>query len=219
LSANEIRSIDNAAQQWLKANAPKHMMTHGTGLSMMWAHITARNIRSMLSASFLALVLISAILMFAFRSFRMGLISLIPNLAPSLMAFGLWGITIRQVGLGLSVVVSMTIGIVVDDTVHFMSKYIRARREYNMDAVECVRYAFNTVGTAMWVTTVALVAGFLVLTFSHYRMSSDMGYMSAITIALALAMDFLLLPTLLIKVRKWTDITVKTDLKKGEVEP
>ncbi|MBN2314344.1 MAG: MMPL family transporter [Sedimentisphaerales bacterium] len=214
LSANEIRAVDNAAQQWLKANAPAHMFTHGTGLSMVWAHITSRNIRSMLWASFLALVLISAILMLAFRSFRLGLISLIPNLSPALIAFGVWGITVRQVGLGLSVIVSMTIGIVVDDTVHFMSKYIRARREQHMDAVEGVRYAFNTVGTAMWVTTVALVAGFLVLTFSHYRMSSDMGYMSALTIALALAMDFLLLPTLLIKVRKWTDKTVKTDIVK-----
>jgi len=218
LSANEIRTMDEAARQWLKANAPEHMFTYGTGLSMIWAHITARNIRSMLWAAFLALVLISAILMFAFRSFRLGLISLIPNLSPALMAFGLWGMTIKQVGLGLSVVVSMTIGIVVDDTVHFMSKYIRARRELNMDAVEGVRYAFNTVGTAIWVTTVALVAGFLVLTFSHYRMSSDMGYMSAITIALALAMDFLLLPTLLIKVNTWTDKTFKTDLIKGQAE-
>ncbi len=211
MSANEVRATDDAARQWLKANAPEHMLAYGTGLSMMWAHITSRNIRSMLFASFLALVLISAILMFAFRSFKLGLISLIPNLAPALIAFGLWGVTIRQVGLGLSVVVSMTIGIVVDDTVHFMSKYIRARREYNMDAVKGVRHAFNTVGTAMWVTTVALVAGFLVLTFSHYRISSDMGLMSAITMALALAMDFLLLPTLLIKLGKWTDKTAKTD--------
>jgi predicted RND superfamily exporter protein len=69
----------------------------------------------------------------------------------------------------------------------------------------------------MWVTTVALVAGFLVLAFSHYRMSSDMGLMSAITIAAALAMDFLLLPTLLIKVGNWTVKTVKTDLGQGEV--
>jgi predicted RND superfamily exporter protein len=219
LSANEVRAMDDAARQWLKANAPEHMMAYGTGLSMMWAHITARNIKSMLVASFLALALISAILMLAFQSFKLGLISLIPNLAPALMAFGLWGIVIRQVGLGLSVVVSMTIGIVVDDTVHFMSKYIRARREYDMDAVGGVRHAFNTVGTAMWVTTVALVAGFLVLTFSHYRMSSDMGLMSAITIALALAMDFLLLPTLLIRVGKWTDTTVKSDRVKGDVEP
>ncbi len=214
MSDNEIRDTDDAARQWLKANAPESMLTYGTGLSMIWAHITARNIRSMLWASFLALVLISAMLMLAFRSIKLGLISLIPNLAPALMAFGLWGVTVRQVGLGLSVIVSMTIGIVVDDTVHFMSKYIRARQDHNLNALEGVRYAFNTVGTALWVTTLALVAGFLVLTLSHYRMSSDMGYMSAITIALALVMDFLLLPTLLIRVDKWTSKTFKTDLGK-----
>jgi predicted RND superfamily exporter protein len=130
------------------------------------------------------------------------------------MAFGLWGVTVKQVGLGLSVIVSMTIGIVVDDTVHFMSKYIRARKDQSLDAPEGVRYAFNTVGTALWVTTLALVAGFLVLTLSHYRMSSDMGTMSAITITLALVMDFLLLPTLLIRVDKWITKTFKTGPEK-----
>jgi predicted RND superfamily exporter protein len=214
MSANEVRAMDEAAQQWLKDNAPEIMFTFGTGLSMMWAHITARNIRSMLWASFLALVLISNILMLAFRSIKLGLISLIPNLAPALMAFGLWGVTVKQVGLGLSVIVSMTIGIVVDDTIHFMSKYIRARKDQNLDAREGVRYAFNTVGTALWVTTLVLVTGFLVLTLSHYRMSSDMGTMSAITITLALVMDFLLLPTLLIKVDKWITKTFMTGPEK-----
>jgi predicted RND superfamily exporter protein len=90
-----------------------------------------------------------------------------------------------------------------------MSKYIRARKDQNLDAREGVRYAFNTVGTALWVTTLALVAGFLVLTFSHYRMSSDTGTLSAITITLALVMDFLLLPTLLIRVDKWIAKTFK----------
>jgi predicted RND superfamily exporter protein len=96
----------------------------------------------------------------------------------------------------------MTIGIVVDDTVHFLSKYLRARREHDLDPAGAVRYSFNTVGTAMWITTVALVAGFLVLTFSSYRMNSEMGWMSALTIGLALFMDFLLLPALLMKVDK-----------------
>ena len=78
-----------------------------------------------------------------------------------------------------------------------MSKYLRARREKDMDPVNAVRYAFNTVGTAMWVTTVALVAGFLVLTVSGYKVNAQMGLLSAIAISLALALDYLLLPTLL----------------------
>jgi len=180
------------------------MFTSGTGLSIVWAHITERNIKSMMGASFWAIVVISGILIFALRSLRLGLLSLIPNLAPAMMAFGVWGMVKGEVGLGLSIIVSMTIGIVVDDTIHFLSKYLRARREHDLDRSDAVRYAFNTVGTAMWVTTLALVAGFLVLTFSHYRMNSDMGLMSTITIALALGMDFLLLPTLLMKVDKKT---------------
>ena len=202
MSTNHIREMDKKAQEWLKANAPRSMFTYGTGISMMWAHITGRNIKSMLVASSLALLLISGILILALKNVKLGILSLIPNLAPATMAFGVWGIFVGQVGLGLSTVVSMTIGIVVDDTVHFLSKYLRARREHDLDPAGAVRYSFNTVGTAMWTTTIVLVAGFLVLTFSSYRMNSDMGWMSAITIGLALFMDFLLLPTLLMKVDK-----------------
>ncbi|MCK5101581.1 MAG: outer membrane lipoprotein-sorting protein, partial [Cyclobacteriaceae bacterium] len=175
------------------------MFTYGSGLSIIWAHISKRNINSMMGASFGALVLISVLLMFALRSFKHGLLSLVPNLLPPLMAFGAWGLFVGQVGLGLSIVVAMTLGIVVDDTVHFMSKYLRARREHNMDPVDAVWYSFNTVGTAMWVTTVALMTGFIILTFSGYRMNSDMGLLSALTIFLAFGLDILLLPVLLLK--------------------
>ncbi len=198
-STREIRELDEKARQWLKQNAPPGMFTYGSGLSVIWAHLSERNINNMLGASLGALVLISLILIFALKSFRLGLISLLPNLAPAFMAFGIWGMMFGQVGLGLSVVVAMTLGIVVDDTIHFISKYLRAHREYGMGAEEGIQYAFHTVGTAMWVTTAALVAGFMVLTLSGFRMNSDTGLLSALTILLALIMDFLFLPTLLMK--------------------
>lgn len=197
-TARDQRETDARAREWLKKNAPPYMFTYGSGLSIIWAHISKRNIESMLGASFGALFLISVILILAFRSLRMGLISLIPNLAPAFMAFGIWGILVGQIGLALSVIASLTIGIVVDDTIHFLSKYLRARREENMDPAAAVRYAFNTVGTAMWVTTVALVAGFSVLTVSGYNVNAQMGLLSAITISLALLLDFFFLPALLL---------------------
>ena len=126
MSTTEQREIDEKAVAWLKENAPEYMFTAGTGLTIVWAHITGRNIKSMLNASFWAIVVISGILIFALRNFRLGLLSLIPNLTPALMAFGVWGMIEGQVGLGLSIIVSMTIGIVVDDTIHFLSKYLRA---------------------------------------------------------------------------------------------
>jgi len=201
-TTREQREMDEKAREWLKADAPERMFTYGSGLPIIFAHISERNINSMLGASFGALVLISGILIFALRSFRLGLVSLIPNLAPAFMAFGLWGMIVGRVGLGLSVIVSLTLGIVVDDTVHFLSTYLRARREHDMDPSDAIRDSFNTVGNAMWVTTVVLVAGFLVLSFSGFKLNSDMGLMTAITITLALALDFLFLPTLLMKVEE-----------------
>ncbi|MEH6578861.1 MAG: efflux RND transporter permease subunit [Amphritea sp.] len=201
-STREIRELEEQARQWLKQNAPPSMFTYGSGLSVIWAHLSERNINTMLGASFGALILISLILILALKSVRLGLISLLPNLAPAFMAFGIWGMVMGQVGLGLSVVVAMTLGIVVDDTVHFISKYLRARREHGMGPEEGIQYAFHTVGTAMWVTTAALVAGFMVLTLSGFRMNSDMGLLSAVTILLALVLDFLFLPALLMKISK-----------------
>jgi len=201
-TAKELREMDAKARLWLKAKAPESMFTYGSGLSIIWAHISERNINSMLGASFGALLLISAILIFALRQIKLGILSIIPNMLPALMAYGIWGMIVGQVGLGLSVIAAMTLGIVVDDTVHFMSKYLRARREHQMNPSEAVRYSFNTVGTAMWVTTLALVAGFMILTLSGYRVNADMGFMTALTITLALVMDFLFLPTLLMKVEE-----------------
>ncbi|HEB02396.1 MAG TPA: hypothetical protein ENI12_04105 [Nitrospirae bacterium] len=137
-TTTELREMDTKARAWLKENAPEHMFTYGSGISIMFAHISKRNINSMLGASLGALVLISGILILALRSLKLGVLSLIPNLAPAFMAFGVWGVLVGQVGLGLSVVVSLTLGIVVDDTVHFMSKYLRARREHALSPEEAV---------------------------------------------------------------------------------
>ncbi len=199
ISTLELRELEERAHAWLQEHAPAHMASRGSGLSMIWAHISRRNIHNMLGAAFLALLLISALLVFALRSPRLGTISLFPNLAPAFMAFGIWGLIVGQVGLGLSVVVSLTLGIVVDDSVHFLSHYLRARREDGLAPAAAIHHAFGTVGLAMWITTLTLVAGFLVLTLSGYKMNADMGLLSAITLTLALLMDFLFLPALLLK--------------------
>jgi predicted RND superfamily exporter protein len=197
ISSNGTIDLEHRAQAWLEHNAPPYMQAHGASPAIMFSHIGSRNIRSMLTGTAVALLLISLILVFALRSLRIGLISLIPNLVPAGMAFGLWGLAVGQVGLALSVVAGMTLGIVVDDSVHFLSKYLRARREEGLSSADAVRYAFHTVGTALWTTSIVLIAGFLVLSYSPFEINSGMGLLTAVTIALALAADFLLLPTLL----------------------
>ncbi len=201
ISVNELLALERRAQAWLVQNAPA-IRSDGSGPSMMFSHIGKRNIKSMLVGTTAALILISALLVVALRSWRMGLVSLVPNLVPAAMAFGVWGLLVGEVGLSLSVVTGMTLGIVVDDTVHFLSKYLRARREQGLSAPDAVRYAFKTVGTALWVTSVVLIAGFLVLALSAFKLNSGMGLLTAITIALALVADFLFLPPLLMKLEE-----------------
>ncbi len=199
LTTNEFLALEARATEWLQQNTPPPMHVQAVSPAVMFAYIGYRNIRAMLKGSALALLMISGVLVIALRSVRIGLLSMIPNLIPMSMAFGVWGMYNGRVGLALSVVTGVTLGIVVDDTIHFLSKYLRARREQGKSPQEAVRYAFITVGNALWATSFVLVLGFLVLTLSDFRMNADMGLLTAITIALALVADFLLLPPLLMQ--------------------
>ena len=192
-----LLALDRRAQKWLKQNASNYKTSEATGLDMVFAHINHRNIRSLLKGTLVALVLISFVLIIALQSVRLGLISLIPNLVPAALAYGTWGIFVGRIDLSASIVICMSLGIVVDDTVHFLSKYLRARREKGYDVNEGMRYAFNTVGVALLITTTVLVSGFLVLATSHLSPTWVSGLLLAFTLSYALLTDFLLLPPLL----------------------
>lgn len=196
LGSKEITEFEQQAYQWMAENAPNLRMTAGSQ-NLMFAHIGEANMNSLLKGTVLALVLISIILVFALGSWRMGGISLIPNLLPAGIGFGIWGLYSGEINMGLSVVLSMALGIIVDDTVHFLSKYQHARQQ-GKDAQDAVRYAFKSVGRALWVTTIVLSLGFAVLTLSSFALNSDMGLLTGIIIIVALAVDFLFLPAFLL---------------------
>ena len=197
LSSREILELNARAEAWLDENAPNVTGVNSTGPAALFAYIGQRNIRAMLVGTMVVLLAISGILLVALRSLRLGLVSIVPNLVPAVLGFGVWGLTVGQVGLSLSVVVAMTVGIVVDDTVHFLSKYRRARREYGQGPEEAVRYAFDTAGRALFTTTVVLVAGFLIFVFSPFVPTAQVGVLTAMIIGFALIADLTLLPALL----------------------
>ena len=80
---------------------------------------------------------------------------------------------------------------------HFLSKFQRARRERNATPQDAVRYAFSTVGVALWVSSIILIVGFAVLAMSTFKINATLGLLTAITLACAIVADFLLLPPLL----------------------
>lgn len=198
VSTQQVRAFINDTQAWLKNNAPEYMMSQPTGATVMFSFISQRNIESMLKGNAIAIIAISLILMLALRSIKLGALSVIPNAIPILMTFGIWALTFQQIGMAAAGVSAVALGIVVDDTVHFMSKYLRARREKGLNKADASIYAFKTVGAALVVTTIVLTAGFLVMATSSFMINEQLGLMTAATMIVALFIDFTLLPSLLL---------------------
>lgn len=203
-SSQFLLDMDQQAKLWLQKNAPQSMVADGTGLSMMYAHLIRNNTQRMFKGSFIALLIVVGILIFAFRLFKLSFAVIIPNIGPIIMGFGIWGLIFGQAGIAISILISMTLGIVVDDTVHFLSKYLQYRREHGKTSREAVRYSFNTVGSALVVTTMILVVGFSILSFSGFAINKDMSVITVIIIVLAFILDFSLLPALLMKAEEKT---------------
>lgn len=198
--SKELLQLEQRAQRWFADNAPE-LQTYGSSLSIMFGHLGQENIYGMMQGSLLALVLISATLIVFLRSWKFGLLSLLPNAFPAAIGFGIWGMTSGQVNLAVAGVFSITLGIVVDNTIHFFSKYLYARRQLGRAPADGVRYAFATVGAALLVTTAVLALGFLVLAQSNFALNASMGTMTAMVVVIALVFDLLFLPALLL----WAD--------------
>jgi predicted RND superfamily exporter protein len=197
LSSKGYLALNAKADAWLKANTP-NIYTEGASPSIMFANIGKRNVEAMILGTSVTLVVISLLLAVFLGSVRIGFISLIPNLIPVSMAFGLWSLVDGQITMSLAVVSSITLGIIVDDTVHFLSKYNHALNTLKQTAQDSVRYAFEHVGNALILSSVALTAGFLVLVNSVFKLNAGMGELTSYIIIIALVMDFLLLPSLLL---------------------
>jgi predicted RND superfamily exporter protein len=197
ISTVEGRAFIDRSSKWLVDNTPAYMWAQPTGAFAMFSYISQRNVESMIKGNVVAVIAIALIMMVALRSVGYGALSLIPNAAPILVAYGIWALTVGQVGMPAATVTATSLGIVVDDTVHFLIKYLRAMRDKGMTRPDAIRYAFQTVGTAMVSTTLILAAGFALLAASTFKINAEMGLLTALAIVAALVIDFLLLPAIL----------------------
>lgn len=200
IHSDEIVILRNTINQWIRANWPDYMQASATGMDSLFSDITFANVHSMIIGTIIALTLVSALLIVSLGSIRYGLLSLLPNLLPAAMTFGVWGIISGEVGLVVSIITCMTLGIIIDDTVHFLSKYVRAKREQNLDTEQAVTFAFETVGIALIATSIILVANFGVMGFSHYYPNAATGILTSMTITFALMIHFLFFVPLLLTI-------------------
>ena len=198
VATSQMKQLRTRARDWLNENAPAHMVVDPSGQAVMFAYIGERNMRAMLSGTIIAFILISGCLMLALRSLRLGLISLLPNMLPPAVALGFFSLYQSEVGFWTTFVTATAIGLIVDATVHILTKYRYARIELHQNSIDAVRYSFATVGTALWVSSFVLIAGFMVLTYSPFLINAMLGLVVSLTILTAILLDFLLLPPLLI---------------------
>ncbi|MBV1882219.1 MAG: MMPL family transporter [Pseudomonadales bacterium] len=193
----DVIALAKKAQDWAQHNAPALTVSNAVGPSIMFSHISERNLPSMVQGLVLAIVLISIVLLVALKSLKLGLLSLIPNLCPAILTYGIWAIFVGELGMTGITITVISLGIIVDNTVHFLSKYLRAKQELNKSVAEAIEYAFKTVGVALGVTTTILVLGFVILGFSQFQPNTVLGQLTAISLTLSLLISYFLLPPLL----------------------
>jgi len=198
LKSEGIQRIRHDSNEWIRSNLPDYMQSDAMGMAVMFATVTDQMMTSLIRTTPIAMGMVSIVMLFVLRSTRFGLLSLVPNFAPLIVTFGVWGMLEWEVNFSMTSVTAMGMGIIVDDTVHFMSKYLRARREEGLSPEDSVRFAFRSVGKALWVTSTILVAGFGALSLSLFLFNQNMGTMTAMVILFALGGDLLFLPALLV---------------------
>ncbi|MCC5871447.1 MAG: MMPL family transporter [Gammaproteobacteria bacterium] len=191
VDSRRVLAFEERAGAWLAEHAPAVTERHG-GINLMFAHISERNVAAMFEGNLFAVLVIGALLAVALRAPGLALLSLVTNLLPVALAFAVWGWLVADLGLAVSAAFGMTLGIVVDDTVHLLTRYRRLR--VHADVATAVRSTLATVGPALVVTTLILLVGFAALALSSFALNALLAQITLLTIVLALLVDLLLLP-------------------------
>ncbi|MBD3320088.1 MAG: MMPL family transporter [Chitinivibrionales bacterium] len=201
ISAKELRSLEKAVNAWIDVNSPGTVSATIGSISLMFAHISELNIKSMIRGIAVSLLAIFIALSILGKKLRWGFIGLFPNIVTLLMAIGLWGIITGQAGLAISIVAAMSLGIIVDDTIHLLYTFMTACSRKRLGPDDGVRYSLRHTADAIVFTSAILAAGFGILSFSGFRPTAHMGVLTTIILVFALAADLFLFSPLLMLLR------------------
>ena len=198
MKAEEYKKFDKEVGIYVEENMPKDMVSSGSGMRAIFAFMTETILDQLSVALIVGALLITLTITLFFRSLKLGLLTVIPNLLPIGVSFGLWGLVVGEVSFLVALGMGTTLGIIVDFTVHILSKYLLAKREMGLNAEEAIIFAFESVGFALIVLKLILTAGFLVLLFAYFIPLHGFALFSVLAFFVALFIDLLLFPALLI---------------------
>jgi len=197
IGADNIRNLGVEMDSWIAKNIDTSLMSvkrTGSGILVDKNAFYVRE--SLMKGLSIALVIISLLMGFLFRDFKMLLISIIPNVFPLFFAAGLMGYFGIEMEAGVAIVFAIIFGIAVDDTIHFLSKF-KLSLSAGKSVEESIHITFKETGKAICLTSVILFFGFMIMLFSNNPPSVNIGFLISITLVSAVACDLLLLPILI----------------------
>ena len=204
----QLLELNQRIEAWHADNInPDYRVMHGSN-TILYARLNDTISRQLLEGFTVSFLLITLTMLVGLRSVRYGLISIAPNLLPPAVVFGVWGLFVGQLSPYILMLFSISIGLVVDDSVHVLSKYMAARKAGEQPE-EAVRYSLDKAGSAITITTAALAMGTFILVFSNTYYYQNVALMLTPIIVVALLLDLLFLPPLLVKLDRFFDRRTK----------
>ena len=202
LSNRQLITFNDRIDDWIANNiSEKYNVLHGDN-SILFARLNQKITVELLQGFTLSFILITLTMIIGLKSLRYGLLSIMPNLFPATIVFGIWGLFVGELNPYILMLFSISIGLVVDDSVHVLSKYIRARKD-GLPPNEAVQYSIERAGSAITITTMSLAIGTCILLFSSTIYFQSVAQMLTPIIVMALVLDLLFLPPLLIRFDNW----------------
>ena len=201
IDAQQLIALEHRAKQWFNAQAPSSLNLTIASTDLALAHVVHSNIHGFVISTMSALLLIAALLALLFKSVILGVVATLTNLLPLATTFGLWGHWQGNIGLSAAAVGAISLGLVVDDTVHLLFRtrqhLISSKEADALTLSQALMKAVEEVGPALLITTLIFTVGFSVLIASHYLPTQMFGQLLCCIMIFALTLDLWLLPSAL----------------------
>mgnify|MGYP000852487677 FL=1 len=194
---SEYEKLNTALQDYLKTNPLLHSTMTLNGVGSLWLKLMDYIISSQIQGLLLAFGVITIMMCWTFSSIRIGLLSMLPNIAPVFFALGIMGWFDITLDFGRLMLGGVGIGIAVDDTIHFMSRY---RMEFNhyRNYRKALTVSLRGVGKPMLITSVVLISGFMMFSFSLMDSQILFGWLLSLIVFVALIADYLMMPAIIL---------------------
>ena len=220
IGSQKIKLLNTIIQQKVDSIFPKDQYdVKLTGTSMIYLKGNDYLINNLLSSVFWALLLNSFMMIFLFASWRMMLISLLPNIIPLIMTIGIMGFFHIRLKPSTIIIFSIAYGIVVDFTIHYLAKYRHSLKKHNWDMKIAIPESLNDAGPSIIYTAVALFAGFIIFAASDFGGTVALGVLTSLALLFGMLMNLLLLPSMLLSLEKSINSKKEFDTTWVDVEP